>query len=63
MDLSEKLLSHGYNCTKIERKFKKNGRVLTAVVVGFDLDTKLYVLEWEKENADTTTKTIIRVER
>ena len=39
--------------TKIEREFKKNGIVLTAVVVGFDLDTKMYTLEWEEENADT----------
>ena len=39
--------------TKIEREFKKNGIVLTAVVVGFDLDTTLYTLEWEEENADT----------
>ena len=39
--------------TKIEREFKKNGRVLTAVVVAFNLETKLYTLEWEENNADT----------
>ena len=39
--------------TKIEREFKKNGIVLTAVVVDFDLETQLYTLKWEEENADT----------
>ena len=39
--------------TKIEREFKKNGIVLTAVVLDFNLETKLYVLKWEEENADT----------
>ena len=39
--------------TKIEREFRKNGRVLTAVVVAFDLETKLYALKWEEENTDT----------
>ena len=39
--------------TKIEREFKKNGRVLTTVVVDFDLETKLYALKWEEENTDT----------
>ena len=39
--------------TKIEREFRKNGKVLTAVVVAFDLETKLYTLEWEENNADT----------
>ena len=39
--------------TKTKREFRKNGRVLTAVVVGFDLETKLYTLEWEEENTDT----------
>ena len=39
--------------TKIEREFRKNGIVLSAVVVDFNLDTKLYTLEWEEENADT----------
>ena len=39
--------------TKIKREFKKNGIVLTAVVVGFNLETKLYTLEWEEENEDT----------
>ena len=26
---------------------------MTAVVVDFDLDTKMHTLEWEEENADT----------
>ena len=39
--------------TKIKREFKKNRIVLTAVVVDFDLDTKLYALKWEEEKADT----------
>ena len=39
--------------TKNEREFKKNWIVLTAVVVDFNLETKLYTLKWEKENTDT----------
>ena len=39
--------------TKIERKFEKNGIVLSAVFVDFNLDTKLYTLEWEEKNKDT----------
>ena len=39
--------------TKIEREFKKNGVVLTVVVVDFNLKTKLYKLKWEEENVDT----------
>ena len=39
--------------TKIEREFKKNGIVLTAVFIDFNLETKLYALKWEEDNADT----------
>ena len=39
--------------TKIERELKKKSIVLTAVIVGFNLDTKLYTLDWEEENSDT----------
>ena len=48
--------------TKIEREFKKNGKVLSAIVgvVAFDLYTKLYILKWQKENTDTERKTIIQ---
>ena len=39
--------------TKMEKEFKKNGKVLTVVVINFNLETKLYALKWEEENADT----------
>ena len=39
--------------TKIEQEFKKNGMFLSAVVVDFNLEMKLYKLKWEEENADT----------
>ena len=39
--------------TNIEREFKKNGIVLTAVVVDFNMETQLYTLKWEEENTDT----------
>ena len=39
--------------TKIEREFRKNGGVLIAAVVDFNLETKLYTLQWEEENEDT----------
>ena len=39
--------------TKIEREFKKNGVVLTTVVVDFILETKIYVLKWEEEKENT----------
>ena len=49
--------------TKIEREFRKNERVLTAVVGDFNLETKLYTLQWEEENEYTEKKPIIREER
>ena len=39
--------------TKIEREFRKNGILFTAAVVDFNLETKLYTLQWEEENEDT----------
>ena len=50
MDPSDKQYPIG---TKIEREFKKNGIIRSAEVVAFNLDTKLYTLEWEEENTDT----------
>ena len=50
MDTSEELLFNRY---KDEREFKKNRIVLTAVVIDFNLETKLYALQWEEENKDT----------
>ena len=49
--------------TKIEREFKKNGIGLTTVVVDFNLETKIYALKLEDENADTEKETIIQNKR
>ena len=49
--------------TKTEREFRKNSIVRSAEIVGFDLDTKLYTLEWEEQNEIHKRKTIIWDER
>ena len=49
--------------TKIERELKNNGIGLTAVVVDFNLETKLYALKLEEENADTEKETIMQNKR
>lgn len=42
--------------TKIEREFRKNGILLTTAVVNFNLETKLYTLQWEEENEENNYK-------
>lgn len=37
---------------KFERELRKDGIVKSAVVIDFDLDTKLYSPEWEENNKD-----------